>query len=1503
MLVLTTHDRRGYVETFARAIALDPAVRSGAVGLFVRDDGSTQYGEVELRRLFPRATIVMGAGGLRADFNTRRIFEWFAEQSEYDTMINVDSDAFLDPSWWSFVQAKLPPAGFVTLYHSGAEHHKTLSCNDPEDIVLCEQGSTGALGMVVSKTLAREMLLENDNGGAFDWGIVAWLKKRGIPVLAPKESRVLHFGFFGQNNAPGRMAELAERFNMSSIPPSVRPCVDWWMAAHNPNEPCPHHEQSTPLSDNEVVVLVMSARSDVERRKAIRETWARGHTGVFFMVGDKACAIPPSYRTTAYSCEAKGPVPSDVQTPYDTKVAGEDVLLKDEAEAHSDLVLLPMVDFYRALPRKLKETCRWALAHTEAKWMVKVDDDAVVRIPELEALLGQRDATKLVVMGHIRRGAAVPKSGKWSDLDFIRPQYPPFANGAQGYAVTRGVAGAVVAHDGFEYQGEDVSLGIWMDEMKNPVQWVHSPQHFVAHENCSDRSKVVIGHNISPAKMRACFPNAHLVEDDVRATRPTAPPPVAEAEFGVVPPNDEWRFIHIPKNGGTAIKRAAARQHLPISTSGHEFGAATAAKQTENLLVVLRDPLLRFASAVNYGYKEWVHVAKNTAALAANLTTPNAVAEALCGADPGLRIIADEMISNDEGQKVDGGRPKFNYVFEPQSSWVRDRRDPITVLRFEHLQDDWYDFLDANGMPRAPLSDRVTAGSSGEVSANDEPTQRVFYSAEARRCIQDLYVEDYALLRTSKLLTYAYARAGEMKPVLYHKLQGHLGNQLFQYASVVGIAAANHMQACVDGAASALGAHFENVEKCARPRPTVVVGERGRFAEHQQFEFPPAGAVLEGYLQSYKYFASRAPLALEASIRATASAALLELAPGGVPTVGVHVRRGDIAQKQAFYFVRLPGAPYFERVLAHFRSAHPGAVFVVTSDDPAWCSQQPFFAAADVRVLPRGRAQIADMALLAACDHHVVSAGTFGWWAAFLGAQTGGEVVYYDGEFDMEHPTSKRGVVLADYYPEGWVAMGDAEERTTSRHTIVTAYFDIPSKHASKEYEEWMANMLSLQDAMVIYTTPDMIATIERLRAHAMERTLVVSTKLEDTQMGTRYGATFWETQHALDPERSIHVDPRLYWIWHEKAELVRRTVVSNPFRSSFFAWVDIGYFRTTQYNGKTMIRAIPPTLRKDQVLMLDATTLIDSKRLGNYVGGGFIGGYAEGLEQWHTKYYALLDGHKDEFIGKDQPWMWKTCEANPGLCELVVPGTGHGDPWFYMAPFMMGVGGGHDDNHCLQDLASNMPTNKDGAMKAHHWDARTAKWNEKERWKPMDLKAPCTIWYVGANTHGRDGVRLQQDYPCDIRVFEPVPTFTRALRRNWKDVPRSTIHGYGLGASTRTVRGVHVVGESTFAMEDSKQGVTLEIRSVGEVWREFRSPTIDLLHVNCEGCEWELWESLLDGGLAPHIGTIQVGTHWFPNIVDIERRYCDIESRLKATHEIAFKQAFGWERWTALRP
>jgi hypothetical protein len=137
----------------------------------------------------------------------------------------------------------------------------------------------------------------------------------------------------------------------------------------------------TPLSppqkvvDSAVVILILSARSSVTRRKAIRSSWATGSSNVFFIVGEKACEIPQDWRKP-WTCDLRDGVDPSTDpagmAAHKAETEAEQKRLLDEAKAHPDLILVPMVDAYRSLPRKLKEAYRWGLqAAPKAKWFVK----------------------------------------------------------------------------------------------------------------------------------------------------------------------------------------------------------------------------------------------------------------------------------------------------------------------------------------------------------------------------------------------------------------------------------------------------------------------------------------------------------------------------------------------------------------------------------------------------------------------------------------------------------------------------------------------------------------------------------------------------------------------------------------------------------------------------------------------------------------------------------------------------------------------------------------------------------------------------------------------------------------------------------------------------------------------------------------------------------------------------------------------------------------------------
>jgi len=234
-------------------------------------------------------------------------------------------------------------------------------------------------------------------------------------------------------------------------------------------------------------------------------------------------------------------------------------------------------------------------------------------------------------------------------------------------------------------------------------------------------------------------------------------------------------------------------------------------------------------------------------------------------------------------------------------------------------------------------------------------------------------------------------------------------------------------------------------------------------------------------------------------------------------------------------------------------------------------------------------------------------------------------------------------------------------------------------------------------------------------------------------------------------------------------------------------------------------------------------------------------------------------------------------------------------------------------------DVCCNIPYNfKQGKFYVHHFFTERDPWlwnGDDSRFTNLSLDKNSLVVYVGANQMGDDGKILLDKFNCSIHLFEPVPNFFVNLSRRWKYYKRrfgfqATLHNFGLGENNRTVylsqEDINQ-GQGTFGMEDSKgdRKIPLEIREGAPVIRNIIKDTtsnsvvpIDLFHVNCEGCEWEMIENLLATDLVKKMRTIQFGSHYFEEVPNILSRYCKIRSELKKTHKMVFGQSFGWERW-----
>lgn len=234
----------------------------------------------------------------------------------------------------------------------------------------------------------------------------------------------------------------------------------------------------------------------------------------------------------------------------------------------------------------------------------------------------------------------------------------------------------------------------------------------------------------------------------------------------------------------------------------------------------------------------------------------------------------------------------------------------------------------------------------------------------------------------------------------------------------------------------------------------------------------------------------------------------------------------------------------------------------------------------------------------------------------------------------------------------------------------------------------------------------------------------------------------------------------------------------------------------------------------------------------------------------------------------------------------------------------------------CMVELGNNLPINSTGNFVAHHWEAHNGKWNEEIRFhafKP-DLGAAPLVVDVGGHTEAADSQTLKKMFPhSNAHVYEPVPEYAALLTKSLAG-QGIQVHAVGLGNSARLVEydATKLAGQATFVMEsatarpESAQTMAI-VDGVDELKRLMQASgrtTIDLLHMNCEGCEWELLSHMASTNMLRHVHYVQISFHNYGSlgIGDLMPQYCLIREALLRTHTPVAVVPFGWERWVAKR-
>ncbi|XP_046564656.1 galactoside 2-alpha-L-fucosyltransferase SEC1-like [Haliotis rubra] len=132
--------------------------------------------------------------------------------------------------------------------------------------------------------------------------------------------------------------------------------------------------------------------------------------------------------------------------------------------------------------------------------------------------------------------------------------------------------------------------------------------------------------------------------------------------------------------------------------------------------------------------------------------------------------------------------------------------------------------------------------------------------------------------------------------------------------------------------------------------------------------------------------------------------------------IGIHVRRKYMRSGSKIGYLAAP-LSYIKKAIAHMKTKFHNPLFLIATDDKTWCRK--YVVSTDIILMENSDALV-DFATLTLCDHMIMTAGTFGWWAAWL---ADGYTVYYR-DFPRQGSELARGLIKEDYFLPHWVPLG-----------------------------------------------------------------------------------------------------------------------------------------------------------------------------------------------------------------------------------------------------------------------------------------------------------------------------------------------------------------------------------------------------------------------------------------------------------------------------------------------
>jgi FkbM family methyltransferase len=193
-------------------------------------------------------------------------------------------------------------------------------------------------------------------------------------------------------------------------------------------------------------------------------------------------------------------------------------------------------------------------------------------------------------------------------------------------------------------------------------------------------------------------------------------------------------------------------------------------------------------------------------------------------------------------------------------------------------------------------------------------------------------------------------------------------------------------------------------------------------------------------------------------------------------------------------------------------------------------------------------------------------------------------------------------------------------------------------------------------------------------------------------------------------------------------------------------------------------------------------------------------------------------------------------------------------------------------------------------------YDFTAATMANREILVDVDVDRESVVLDVGAFV-GDWSQKLWDRSRPTIHAFEPAPSGYQSTAKRFYGNERVQAYDYGLGGANETASlALKGPGSSIYDEPGRFGSVDIHIRDIVEVLDELGLDEIDLLKVNIEGGEYDLFDRLDDAGWLPHIRLILVQFHeWHPKAYARRRRN---RRAFRVNHEEVWNYPWVWEYW-----